>query len=253
MPRLYDIFPDSDKLLVLEPEELAGIVLEFLNLLSPEEANQLLNTHNFSQPETVDGFPQEKKMEIRRALMEAWSWLDSEGLIAPRPGSMDSPNFFISRRGKKVLNREEFRKLYQGNILPKHLLHPSIAQIVWAPFIHGDYANAVLLAFKEVEAQIREAGEYLPTDIGDKLIRKAFDVNSGRLTDRNVPEAERLALSHLFAGAYGCYRNPQGHRNVSINQTEAVEMIIIASHLLKIVEIRHGGIIANNLLNNSSQ
>lgn len=252
MTRLYDILPDSEVLLNFEPEELAGIILEFLNSLRPDMAEQLLNTHNFSQPETVEGYPPEKKMEIRKALMEAWSWLDSEGLIAPRPGSMDSPNFFISRRGKKVVNREEFRKLYQGNILPRHLLHPSIAQIVWAPFIHGDYANAVFLAFKEVEAQIREVGEYLPTDIGDKLIRKAFDINTGRLTDRNLPEAERLAHSHLFAGAYGCYRNPQGHRNVSITQTEAVERIIIASHLLKIVETRHGAIIANNLLNSNS-
>jgi uncharacterized protein (TIGR02391 family) len=248
MPRLYDIFPDTDTLLILEPEELAGIVLEFLNLLPPQEANQLLNTHNFSNVATVDGYPQEKKMEIRKALMEAWSWLDKEGLIAPRPDSMDSPWFFISRRGKKVLNREEFRKLYQGNILQKHLLHPIIAEKVWSPFIRGEYDTAVFVAFREVEIFIRWAGGFLPTDVGDKLMRKAFDVNTGPLTDLTLPESERIALSHLFAGAYGLYRNPNGHRDVLINQTEAVEMIIIASHLFKIIELRHGALVAKELL-----
>ncbi|MDP3395670.1 MAG: TIGR02391 family protein [Methanoregula sp.] len=248
--RLFDIIPDSDALLALEPEELAGIVLEFLNSLGHGQADQLLNTHNFSQPDTVDGYPQEKKKEILKALMEAWSWLDSEGLIAPRPGCMDSPSFFISRRGKKVLNQEEFRKIYHGNLLPKHLLHSVIAQKVRSPFIRGAYDSAVFEAFRELEIFIREAGGFSSTDFGEKLIRKAFDENSGSLTDLNQPKPERLALQNLFVAAYGSYRNPQSHRNVSIDQAEAVEMIMLASHLYKIVETRHGARIANNLINN---
>ena len=136
--RLYDIFPDSDALLSLEPEELAGIVLEFLNSLSRDVADQLLNRHNFSQ-QTVDGYPGEKKTEISEALMEAWVWLEREGLLAPRPASFNEGWVFITRRGKQVLNREGVQKYYHGNILPKHLLHPVIAQKVWSPFIRGEY------------------------------------------------------------------------------------------------------------------
>ena len=69
--RLYDFFPDSEALLSLEPEELAGIILEFLNSFGPAYDGQLLNRHNFSLPNTVDGYPREKWQEILRALMES--------------------------------------------------------------------------------------------------------------------------------------------------------------------------------------
>ena len=161
MSTIYELMPDHKILLSLKPEELAGIVLEYLNSLAPN-----------------------------------------------------------------------------ADRLPKKLLHPVIAQKVYHLFLRGDYDTAVFQAFKEVEVAVRNAGGYSNQDYGTDLMRKAFHTERGILTDENQIESERKAVAHLFAGAIGLYKNPHSHRNVPVSAEETVEIIMFASHLLRIVDSR---------------
>ena len=232
---IYKLIPDHKVLLRLEPEELAGIVLEYLNSLDENELYPQLLTEDH----TVEKYPFKHQEDIKQALREAWVWLESEGLIArKRPGTHDGGLIFITRRRKCLQNAEDLESYRKANLLPKKLLHPVIAQKIYHLFLRGDYDIAILQAYKEVEVAVRNAGDYTKEDYGTDLMRRAFHVDNGPLTDQNEPKPEREATAHLFAGAIGRYKNPHSHRIVLVTAEETVAIIMFASHLLEIVNSR---------------
>lgn len=168
-------------------------------------------------------------------------WLEREGLLAPKPGSQGDW-MFVTRRGRQLATASDLRSYRRTGILPHQFLHPRIAQKTSATFLRGDYDVAVFQAFKEVEVQVRDASGAEATTVGVDLMRRAFHPSSGVLTDQTAPPAEREALASLFAGAIGSYKNPHSHRHVAIEAHEAAEMIVLASHLLGIVEQRRGDV-----------
>ncbi len=231
---LSALLPDPEMVLALEPEELAGYLLEFLH--SPD-GKAYMNIHSIANESYgLGGYSPDYFPRLKQACIEAWIWLEREGLIAPKVGAGEG-FVFITRRGEKLKGHLDVAAFHKANLLPKHLLHPIIAQKVWSLFIRGEYDTAVFQAFKEVEVAVREAAECDPTDLGVELMRKAFHPDKGPLTDRNNPvKPEREALAHLFAGAIGYAKNPPSHRHVQLGAEEAVELIMLASHLLRIVD-----------------
>jgi uncharacterized protein (TIGR02391 family) len=229
---LVKLAEDPDTLLSLEPEELAGVLL--LDLIKLEERGETGSLHCYNYSLRFKG----ASKEVKEAIMEAWMWLEQHGCLAPRPGH-GKDWVFITRHGKRLSEAQDTSGYQRENLLPKNFLHPVIAQKAWSAFIRGDYDVAVFQAFKQVEVAVRQAGKYAETDIGVTLMRKAFNTEDGPLTNKSEVSAEKQALSDLFAGAIGLYKNPHSHRNVPLNQSiEAAELIILASHLLNIVDLR---------------
>jgi uncharacterized protein (TIGR02391 family) len=245
--RLVDVIPDADALCALEPDELGLRMLPVLAASqprTPQHTSQQLTLPTFIQsvlglPNQPSGqYPAERYVEIDEAIREAWAWLVGSALLVSHPYWKD-PVRRLSRRAQQLAQEPNPRRVLSARRIPKDSLHPMIREDVWSLYHRGKYDTAVFEAMKAVEVGVREAAGLTAADIGKDLMRKAFDVKSGRLTDMTTEPAERQARSDLFAGAIGSYKNPHSHRNIYLDDPdEAAEIIMMASHLLRIVEAR---------------
>ena len=90
----------------------------------------------------------------------------------------------------------------------------------------GDSALAVTMVNSLAGARVLESGDRVHID-------------NGSLTDMNAERGERQARSDFFAGAIGSYKNSHSHRDVDLdNPDEAYELVMLANHLLRIVDQR---------------
>jgi uncharacterized protein (TIGR02391 family) len=241
---LFELIPDVDALLALTPAELAPTLLHLAkqnkqsgSLMHKQDVAYDSGGHQYQQQ---GGYPAARRPEVAKSIAEAWNWLLVNSLVVPAEGTNGSSGFVVlSRTGEALSTERDFSSFRAAAAFPKALLHPTIADKVWTLLARGELADGVFTAFRAVEIAVREAGKFELKDIGVKLMRDAFDPKKGPLTDFEQPDAEREALCHLFAGAIGSYKNPHSHRTVEIIEPlEAQHMVILASHLLTIVETR---------------
>lgn len=237
MTTLLTIFPDVTDLLALEPEELAGVLVEIIPGLSQPAGFALGDLTTPMFPPQGGGYPPGAQDEITVALAEALSWLVNQGIVIRNP-NQPAGRYLLTRRGRALITRADLEAFRKGRTLPLDLLQQSLASKVHHLFLRGDHDTAVFQAFKEVEVAVRKASSYSNSLLGRDLMQKAFHPETGPLRDTALVPSERESEMFLFSGAIGHAKNPTSHRDVNLTPQEAARLIVFASHLLNIVEER---------------
>ena len=120
----------------LEPEELAGIRLPILR-----RRGRNLSGYNFVNElhQLPEVYPRQYVDQIGDAIMEAWNWMISHGLLAREPRQINGDWEFVTPLGEQVSDPESFRAFRDSSRFPRALVHLRIAEKAWANFIRGDY------------------------------------------------------------------------------------------------------------------
>lgn len=235
---------DARTMLALEPEDLAGIIVEVVQQGLASKAFHVGNGGQFNVPVLINpirdrradpNWPDLLWADLEQALTEAIAWLESQVLIVRYK---DTSLYVLTRRGRALRTRVDVQAYREAGILPVALVHPHMAAKVVPLFVRGDHDIAVWQALKEVECAVREAAGYGPEKYGVDMMRTAFHPKDGPLTDPELLAAEREAEAALFAGAIGHAKNPGSHRHVQVTRPQAARLILFASHLLEIAIFR---------------
>lgn len=233
MQQLKDRFATGASVLGSPLLDVAAAILSYLNaqIQRPQDAK----LHRNFALDISAAYGQDESVVL--AFTEAWEWLRSNGLICQHPSHGENW-ITLTRKGREVARDCDLEVWAAEQQFPEDLLHPRLRSVCLRLYRQGLYDTSVFEAFKTLEVAIRSASSLGDDLVGTKLAARAFNPENGELTRMETEAGERQALMNLMSGALGSYKNPQSHRHVGVDAFEAREMLIMASHLIRIVESR---------------
>jgi len=209
----------------LSLESVALVVLQDLH-----ERQQLVRERWFNDAKYWFG-----KGPHLEVLIVAWAWLQARALIAPDPYTSQE-KVIVTRAGRDSAKQSSLQSIIASERLGLNL-HPLLAGKIRPIFLMGDYETSSFKAMKEVEVRVRQLSKLSDGLVGVALMRKAFDVSNGPLTNHSNENGEKQARSDFFAGAIGSFKNPTSHREVTYTDPiEASEVIMTADLLMRILD-----------------
>ncbi|WP_158287323.1 TIGR02391 family protein [Dokdonella fugitiva] len=185
----------------------------------------------------IDGYPQEQAGAVDLAVAEAWAWMDRELILVV--SDFLTPGWRkLSRVGEQFLAAADPAPLLAARQIDRTNLHPALQGEALDNFLRGAYDVSVFCAFRDVEVAVRKASGLPETRLGIQLMADAFNPTGGPLRDTGIAAGEQTAMMNLFQGAIGLFKNPGSHRYVQVDAKAAAELLILASHLLALVDAR---------------
>ena len=222
------------------PQELRELSTPELGLIILKKAGADLNTDSrFRGHEQAHDRNQEPDTQhLLERLGDAWAWLTANGLIGPHVDINHRPSegwCRVTDKGRQVAEENSLTALMADQRLPEDL-HARLRGAK-RQFRSGNSELAVFEAMKQVEVRLRELSGAGNDEIGTKLARHALNPESGPLADQHLEHAERLAISHLFAGALGAFKNPTSHRIVDFDDPAlAADAMLLADLLMRMLD-----------------
>jgi hypothetical protein len=234
-------FPNVAALRSASPAQLGMVALRgFVNAFDSMESRTQSHrvTRNQLVNDIVNGVGSPQITEDIRPAAEAVAWLITHDLVAERLESNGTGWLFPTRLGREILETTSARSGGAALALRAvDLLPPEIRTKVVSPLFSGDFDLAVTAACKAVEVRMRERAGLPTSDFGRRLAKKFFALTTSTALQR--PDQHGIVKDevHLFEGIFGLYRDRAVHEAPHIASAEyALEVIIAAAHLLRIVD-----------------
>lgn len=242
MRELLEKLPTPADVLQCTESQLDAILMGSIAARIAQSRKDPIAPRNISLPEIQGQYPVgigvtfEQRNQADSALTESWHRLLTDGLLMAAIGQSHGV-MTLTRKGLEASDEGNYQEIRARQMLRREMLHPDLRAVVYENFAAGHYDTAVLEAFKLVEVAVRTAAGLSSNLVGEKLMRQAFNPQSGPLTDANMPRGEQDRMPDLFAGAIGVFKNPLSHRQVgNSDPIPVIEELMLASRLLRFVK-----------------